>query len=437
MTGDGAAGRECGPSDRVVVAQFGSRESYSVPRMLKRLGCLERLYVDMWVSGRSYLRYIPGLGRRMQGRFATELEGDLVRDRTLRELGARLWRDVPGIHGTQPIGENWVLDGSRFGSWARNDIAASGVLPGGVLSFSFCARELFDWAARAKIGTILNQVDAAAANGRILEEECLKGRSSGGHRIPKSDVWQRLRDEWDLATVVVANSDWSRTQLVEQGLPAEKVEVVPCAIDCSRPTPSMEDRRTIRGKGPLEVLYVGRVNTLKGLWYLFEAMRGVPESEARLTCVGPVEESTLLTCGRGDGARIVGPVSREAVAEYLSHADVLVFPTLSDGFGLVQLEALAAGVPVIATERCGRVVTDGIDGLLVPAQSVEGLRGAIRSLARDRERLVEMSRATAAKLADFSLEAVARRWRMVLGRAKKCKTSADGRGAEASAGGPR
>jgi glycosyltransferase involved in cell wall biosynthesis len=71
---------------------------------------------------------------------------------------------------------------------------------------------------------------------------------------------------------------------------------------------------------------------------------------------------------------------------------VFVLPTLSDGFAITQLEAMAHGLPVVTTPNCGRVVTDGVDGFIVPARDSRALADALVRLDSDRSLLREMSR---------------------------------------------
>ena len=73
-----------------------------------------------------------------------------------------------------------------------------------------------------------------------------------------------------------------------------------------------------------------------------------------------------------------GPVPRGAVHRYYRDADVFLFPTLSDGFGLTQLEAQAWGLPIVASPHCGAVVRHQVDGLVLEAVTGEAVAEAIR-----------------------------------------------------------
>jgi glycosyltransferase involved in cell wall biosynthesis len=100
-------------------------------------------------------------------------------------------------------------------------------------------------------------------------------------------------------------------------------------------------------------------------------------------------------------------VPRDKTSEYYRWADVFVLPTVSDGFALTQLEAMAHGLPVIATPNCGRVVNDGEDGFLVPARDAEALADAIATLSDDRDRIQNMARRALSTAQEYTINRVA------------------------------
>ena len=99
----------------------------------------------------------------------------------------------------------------------------------------------------------------------------------------------------------------------------------------------------------------------------------------------------------------IGRVARDQAVNLYREADVFVLPTISDGFAITQLEAMAHGVPVIATPNCGEVVSPGVDGLIVPAGDSQSLAKALIKLDEDRALLTSMSRGAIDKSRQFSV----------------------------------
>jgi glycosyltransferase involved in cell wall biosynthesis len=96
-------------------------------------------------------------------------------------------------------------------------------------------------------------------------------------------------------------------------------------------------------------------------------------------------------------------VTRDEVSRYYARADLYVLPTLSDGFAITQLEAMAHGLPVIATSHCGQVVSDNEDGIIIPARDVDAIVRAIIRIDRDRELLQSMSERALERSRQFTL----------------------------------
>jgi glycosyltransferase involved in cell wall biosynthesis len=157
------------------------------------------------------------------------------------------------------------------------------------------------------------------------------------------------------------------------------------------------------------VLWLGSVVLRKGIPYLVEAARTLTAADIEVTVAGPIGITDEAVARAPDNVTFVGAVPRDRVSALYRAADVFVLPTLSDGFGITQVEAMAHGCPVIATPNCGRVVTDGEDGYVVPPRDAEAIAEALRGLVQDRDRVKRMAKVARATAQNYTLDAYARR----------------------------
>jgi len=164
--------------------------------------------------------------------------------------------------------------------------------------------------------------------------------------------------------------------------------------------------------GPVNVLFVGWMLEAKGVRELLQAARALPE--ARFTLIG-AEDPEFVASIRGEleaqagHVRRLPPMPREQIVALYAEADVFVLPTWREGFPNVVLEAMGAGLPVVATPvgAIPEAIRDGEEGLLVPVRDAEALTAALRRLVDDRAlRLALGRRARARAETVFSIEAV-------------------------------
>ena len=162
----------------------------------------------------------------------------------------------------------------------------------------------------------------------------------------------------------------------------------------------------------LELLFVGRAEERKGLPVLlraFEALRGAGV-DARLTVAGATREEVEPLLLEHDGVRVLGRVTDEAKFRLLGEADVLCAPSVGgESFGMVLTEAFASGTPVVASDIAGYrdVVSDGQDGMLVPAGDAAALGEALRDLAEHPSRRRELASAARSSAERFAWPNVA------------------------------
>ena len=152
---------------------------------------------------------------------------------------------------------------------------------------------------------------------------------------------------------------------------------------------------------PLRVLWLGTLCLRKGLPYAIEAAWNLMKEPVQFTFAGP-SKIDLSQVKWPTNAEYVGQVPRSQVNELWRSHDLYVLPTLSDGFAITQIEAMAHGLPIIVTANCGDVVQHGESGLLVPARDGRSLADAVRKFLDKEISLEEASFAAEQRSGAFS-----------------------------------
>ncbi len=382
---------------------MGAREHYAIPRALHRRGALRALVTEAWVHPDNWL----GLFRRnLRERFHPELGTAAVRAGNLASMAFELRAKLARQNG-------WPLILARnrwFQEQAIEKLKAEKLKTERptLFAYSYAAREIFQWAKAQGWRTVLGQIDPGLPEERLVAGlHAAEPAAAPDWQCAPPEYWDNWRAECELADDIVVNSDWSRRALMAEGIPTEKIRVIPLAY--AAPPGAAAFRREVPAEfsaaRPLRVLFLGQINLRKGVRPLLDAVRRLRGVPVEFWLVGPVQMSVPEDLQRDPQVRWVGSVARGAAAEFYRQADVFLFPTLSDGFGLTQLEAQAWQLPVIASRHCGAVVQDGVNGLLLPEVSAEAIASMILSLIHEPERLRQMSVASHIG-PQFSLEAL-------------------------------
>jgi glycosyltransferase involved in cell wall biosynthesis len=213
-----------------------------------------------------------------------------------------------------------------------------------------------------------------------------------------------FREEAALADLVLAASEYVKGGLLELGIAPERIAVVPYGLDAGF---FVEKPKPVPGR----ILFVGTIDAHKGMAYYAMAARELKATgfSGEFRTIGPLSAPDVPSNPVFEGLNYVGQVPRSEVKREFASADVFVFPTLTDGFGMVLLEALFAGLPIVSTPNCGDVVRDGFNGRVVPSRDAAALAAAIREIVGNRELRERMSRNATARKAEFTLEAYQQR----------------------------
>lgn len=261
------------------------------------------------------------------------------------------------------------------------DRRIASILEGPMTHFmGFAGKSLRSFSRARALGA--RQLELVAPNSHIENVYRLHERAAAetGIRdtwINRAQVRKTLR-EYERADTIYVHSEYTRTSLVERGIPASKTRRTYLTVD-----PRFQPPAQRIDDGVFRIVYVGRLDATKGIPLLLDAFRRLDVPRKLLTLVGSWGSRRMRTFLRpwlrDDTIRLAPGDPLPALHE----ADVFVHPSYEDGFGYAPMEALACGVPVIVTEDTGmkEYVDEGTSGFIVPTGSVEALLDRLEYVA--------------------------------------------------------
>jgi glycosyltransferase involved in cell wall biosynthesis len=183
-------------------------------------------------------------------------------------------------------------------------------------------------------------------------------------------VTRKKEKELALADHIIVASKASEQSLLAQHVASNRIHRIPYGVDLEYFHTSEAPRDEI-----FRVLFVGRIGIRKGVHYLLRAWKklALPKAELLLVGYGEAPKRLLQDILSTPNVRILPPQSRQELVRIYQQSHVLAFPSLIEGFGMVILEALACGTPVITTEAtCGPdCIEEGRSGWIIPCQELE------------------------------------------------------------------
>ena len=206
-----------------------------------------------------------------------------------------------------------------------------------------------------------------------------------GEKVPIPQwMFARMNRELERADLVLCPSDFVRDTMVLNGIPAEKCFINPFGVNTSTFCP----RETIPNK--IRFVVIGTLCLRKGHQYLFRAFEIVKKQlpGAELICVGEIKKDIRWELAKWRGTFTYQPHMPHAeLAKLLATCTAFVFPSQEEGFARVLSEAMAAGLPILASYESGAttLLEDGVEGFIVRGRDPQHIAEAMIRVATDRE----------------------------------------------------
>lgn len=340
-------------------------------RQLYRAGVLERMVTS-----------VP--------RYRVKLPDDRVRTRLRWSALRRAAGYV--VSGVDPLLNRQVV--RDFDRWARSQLGEPSV----VNALSGFATDTLTQASNRGATVFCDR-----GSWHILEQKRVLDEEADRIGVPRVHfdpfIVERELIEYQLADRILVPSESARQSFVRCGIDAGRVAKVAYGVDISQFSPSPSER------DPFAVISVATVGLRKGHHHLIRAFQDLHTRNASLTLVGAVTPGWHKRLHLDhDGIRVTGPVSRTGVIQELHRASVFVLASIEEGLALVMAQAMACGLPIVATEATGirELVDDGVEGIVLPdPPNPQTIAEAVDSLLSNSARAREMGRAARRRVESF------------------------------------
>lgn len=378
-----AGSRERGWAVKWVVVFAGSRDRYEVALSLNESHRLENLITDFYSPldkplASAPLQLLPRVHKALKRRYKPGVSCAKVKWSPLGLITDHLLRRSQAARDDRLA--------TMAGAFARKQGC-------GLLSYSYYGYSSFKTFGINRWPKVLMQVHPHPISVRKILYRDLEISEFGkdsllGEQELSSDEprFERLATEPHLADHCIVASNFTARTLIENGVPRDRVHRVPYGADVG------PDEARGKRSSTFRVLFVGQMVQRKGLEYLLKAWKKLRLPNAELVLAGRGRVDSKLLGAFGSQFAYMGDIS-EAKLEYLyNSSDIFCMPSLVEGFGLVYLEALARGLPIIATPNTGAadIIEDGREGFIVPIRNVEALAEKLEWAYRNRSALHEM-----------------------------------------------
>jgi glycosyltransferase involved in cell wall biosynthesis len=214
--------------------------------------------------------------------------------------------------------------------------------------------------------------------------------------LPHPRIIDKELAEYEEADVISIPSKFVKQTFIERGIAEQKLLHIPYGVDLDSFHPPAQREKAFR------VIHCGAISIRKGVHYLLQAFAELNLRDAELWLIGHVTDEMKPFLARYATPRVqhLGPFPERELRRYYAQGSVFCLSSIEDGFGMVLIQAMACGMPVIATTNTGAsdVVRDGVEGFIIPIRDVGVLKEKILFAYEHREARENMGAAAAERV---------------------------------------
>ncbi len=221
------------------------------------------------------------------------------------------------------------------------------------------------------------------------------------HNIPSPKLIDKEKKEYDLSDYICVPSEFSKKSFLKKGFSEKKIITIPYGVNLKY----FSSSKKIEEDKEFKIICVGAISVRKGVVYLLNAFNELKLENCKLILIGDIERGfeKILEPLLNENVQIINSVNQNSLKEFYNKANLFVTPSIEDGFGMVILQAMACGLPVITTKNTGgsEIVDEGVDGFVIPIRDKEELKEKILILYQNKDYLLSMSKKAEQKAKSF------------------------------------
>lgn len=384
---------------RVMVAHPGQQHSYRLASALEKMGILDCYVTTVYNRSGSLTEGVTHFLKGSLKKKAQKRKCESIPDDKVIQIGE--WIGLVEIFVQRYIHNQRVkkLLGQKVINYFGKRVARLAMKRhvDAVVSYDYNSAIIFSILKKCA-PSIKCIMDVSAANRlymkKIYEKDCQQIAPAFAERLKREILGNmdkenesRLMSEIRNSDFFIVPSDFVEMSLMNSGVTREQIILCPYGVDLSLFKCKEYESSENLERRPLEFIYVGGVKEIKGIYYLLEAFRRIPENIAKLTVVGNCDLTKDERQCYEKNVKFTGIILHQQIPAQLREADVFVFPSLGEGMSLSVLEAAASGLPLIISENSGiaEKMHNNDEGFVIPIQSSEAIIEKVMWFSKNRQ----------------------------------------------------